>query len=88
MRNPGAVFRVSRIFTRSFATDQNAYDSAKVGWKVRVLDHAPDEAKMPAIEVRKGYDTTKSGRSNGGHTYGDKLSEEDRLAVIEYLKTL
>ena len=25
---------------------------------------------------------------NGGHTYGDRLSEVERMAVIEYLKTL
>jgi mono/diheme cytochrome c family protein len=34
------------------------------------------------------YDTTQPGRGNGGHTFGDELSEEERAAVIEYLKTL
>jgi hypothetical protein len=33
-------------------------------------------------------DTTVSGNGNGGHEYGTKLSEGDRLALIEYLKTL
>ena len=41
-----------------------------------------------AAERRKVYDTTLPGRSNGGHTFGDKLTEEERAAVIEYLKTL
>ena len=34
------------------------------------------------------YDTTLPGYGNGGHTYGDHLSEEQRGAVLEYLKTL
>jgi hypothetical protein len=34
------------------------------------------------------YDTTQPGRGNGGHTFGDKLTEEERMAVIEYLNTL
>ena len=34
------------------------------------------------------YDTTLYGYGNQGHTYGDKLSADDRKAVIEYLKTL
>ena len=34
------------------------------------------------------YDTTQPGRGNGGHTYGDELTDDERTAVIEYLKTL
>ncbi|MBY0525051.1 MAG: c-type cytochrome [Gemmataceae bacterium] len=76
-----------KIFTRSYRTDKDAYDAAKVGWKVEVLDRAPDP-RRPGHERRKVYDTTQPGRSNGGHTYGDDLTEEQRRAVIEYLKTL
>jgi putative ABC transport system substrate-binding protein len=43
---------------------------------------------LPAIERRKVYDTTQPGRGNGGHTFGDRLTEAERRAVIEYLKTL
>lgn len=75
------------IFTRSFRTDQDAYDPVKLGWKVQELERGPDPG-LPPIEQRKVYDTTKPGRGNGGHTYGDKLTEEERKAVIEYLKTL
>jgi hypothetical protein len=77
-----------KVFTRSYRTDLSAYDAKKLGWKVQVLDRAPDPSKTPAIELRKVYDTTRPGRGNGGHTYGDDLSEPDRRAVIEYLKTL
>ena len=44
---------------------------------------------LPANVPPRGlYDTGKPGRSNRGHTYGDSLSEVERMAVIEYLKTL
>ena len=43
---------------------------------------------MSAIEVRKVYDTTKPGRANTGHTFGDKLTDDGTASlVIEYLKT-
>jgi mono/diheme cytochrome c family protein len=77
-----------KLFTRSYRTGQDDYDAKKLGWKIKVLDKAPDPNKTPAIELRKIYDITQSGRGNGGHTFGDKLSEEERMAVIEYLKTL
>jgi hypothetical protein len=34
------------------------------------------------------YDTSLPGNSNAGHTYGTDLSDMDRRALIEYLKTL
>ena len=76
-----------KVFTRSYATDRSAYDDKKVGWKVTVPTEA-DPKKLSPLEYRRIYDTSKVGRSNAGHTFGDKLSEEERMAVIEYLKTL
>jgi hypothetical protein len=34
------------------------------------------------------YDTTLPGFSNAGHTYGTTLSDEDRRALLEFLKSL
>ncbi|HYV36198.1 MAG TPA: hypothetical protein VE988_10870 [Gemmataceae bacterium] len=76
-----------KIYTRSFKTDLDAYDADNVGWKVSVYINRPDP-QLPAVQRRKVYDTTQPGRGNGGHTFGDDLSEEERRAVIEYLKTL
>jgi mono/diheme cytochrome c family protein len=76
-----------KVYTRSFATGKEDYDPAKLGWKVKELASPPD-ARLPAVERRKVYDTSLRGRSNGGHTFGDKLTEDERAAVIEYLKTL
>jgi hypothetical protein len=76
-----------KVFTRSFGTGREDYDTEKVGLKVTALEQAPGP-EVPIYERRKVYDTTQPGRGNGGHTFGDKLSETDRMAVLEYLKTL
>ncbi len=76
-----------RIFTRSYRTGKEDYDPVKLGWKITLLD-APPAPKLPAVQRRKIYDTTQPGRGNGGHPFGDRLTEDERMAVIEYLKTL
>jgi hypothetical protein len=58
-----------------------------LGWKIRVLTEPPDSA-LTANERRRVYDTTQPGRGNSGHTFGDALTEDERVSVIEYLKTL
>ena len=70
---------------RSFTRRQ--LDTVALGWKHQVLSHG--KAAEPDARARKRlYDTTLPGYSNKGHTYGDELSDEQRRAVIEYLKTL
>jgi mono/diheme cytochrome c family protein len=76
-----------KVFTRSYRTGEEEYDQRRLGWKVTVLEQPPGP-DTSEFERRKVYDTTLPGRGNGGHTFGDDLSEDDRLAVIEYLKTL
>jgi hypothetical protein len=76
-----------RSYTRSFRTGKEDFDPVKLGWKIRVLNR-PADPNLPAIERRKVYDTTLPGRGNGGHTFGDRLTEAQRMAVIEFLKTL
>jgi mono/diheme cytochrome c family protein len=75
------------VYTRSFRTDEDAYDKEKLGWRFTPVSDA-DQRGMAAIEKRKVYDTRLSGRGNGGHAFGDDLTEDERQAVIEYLKTL
>ena len=41
-----------------------------------------------ASPKKKAYNTTLNGYGNYGHYFGDKLSNDERKAVIEYLKTL
>ncbi|MBV8077113.1 MAG: c-type cytochrome [Planctomycetaceae bacterium] len=76
-----------KVFTRSFRGEEEDYDRRKLGWKVTVLG-GPPAPDLPAIERRKVYDTSQPGRGNGGHTFGDRLTDDQRMAVIEYLKTL
>lgn len=75
------------LFARSYRTGLEDYDSEKLGWKFKELDKVPDSGDLTPLERRKIYDTRKSGRGNQGHTYGDHLNEQERMAVIEYLKT-
>jgi len=55
------------------------YDPVKVGWNYTVKDKP---------KGKWTYDTTLPSYGNMGHYFGDKLSGEERKAVIEYLKTL
>ena len=76
-----------KIFTRNHGTSREDYDAENMGWKIRVLD-GPPPADLPAHERSKIYDTSQPGLGNGGHTFGDELTDEQRRAVIEYVKTL
>lgn len=76
-----------RYFTRSYGSEKEDYDTERLGLKFTSLE-APPTAKLSPYERRKIYDTTLPGRSNAGHTFGDKLTDNERVAVIEYLKTL
>jgi len=73
-----------RYWTRTFVSTD--YDQAAVGWKFTAVDHG--QAQEPTATRSKLYDTTQPGYGNGGHLFGDSLSDADRSAVIEYLKTL
>jgi len=58
-------------------------DEERVGWPYSVEERSRAEGAPPEV-----YDTTRLGYLNTGHTYGDPLSDEERLELIEYLKTL
>ncbi len=64
---------------RAKQSEAEDYDWQKVGWKYE---------KKNAGGVSMTYDTTLPGYGNQGHTFGDQLTDEQRWAVIEYLKTL
>lgn len=64
-------------WSRNF--DKPEYNYNNPGWIYNT--HA--DAKSKNV-----YNTTLPGYGNYGHYFGDKLNEEQRKAVIEYLKTL
>ena len=66
--------------------DSTHFDEAAVGWPHEVLAIAQEDA--PADEQRHIYDTAHWSQSMAGHNYGDALSDSERQALLEYLKTL
>jgi mono/diheme cytochrome c family protein len=66
--------------------DSTHFDEDALGWPFVEMGYGQDDA--PAAEQPLIYDTTKWSQSNLGHPFGDHLTDEQRRAVIEYLKTL
>lgn len=55
------------------------YDAQALGWVFSPVNE-PDG--------KKAYNTQLPGYSNSGHYFGNKLSNQERKALLEYLKTL
>lgn len=66
-----------RYWSRNF--DNPDYDYKNLGWKFAV----PDKPGGTTV-----YNTDLPGYGNYGHYFGDRLTEQQRKAIIEYLKTL
>jgi hypothetical protein len=62
---------------KTFALGGRQYDPVKLGF---VVDTTCSQKDCLA-------DTTRTGEGNGGHLWGTDLSEADRMALLEYLKT-
>jgi mono/diheme cytochrome c family protein len=77
-------------FTRPPSTEFDHYDKAHVGWKFKEV--SPDElastTRRSPFQAKFIVDTARFGMSNGGHSFGDDLSEQERMDLVEYLKTL
>lgn len=69
------LLRPATARPKRFAVGRWQYDPKKVGYL--------SEGEVPWV-----YDTDKTGNHNSGHEYGTALSEDDRWALVEYLKTL
>jgi hypothetical protein len=78
-----------RRFARPPSTGLEHYDSVLVGWKFYELtEEEAVSIKSSPSTAHFLFDTARFGLGNGGHTFGDKLNESQRLDLIEYLKTL
>ena len=77
-------------FTRPPSTDFAHYDTTAVGWKFDTVtaEEFASTAKRSPFQAKFIVDTSRFGMGNGGHTFGDALTEAERADVIEYLKTL
>jgi mono/diheme cytochrome c family protein len=67
---------------------EDGYDQARVGLEVTTLADLPGAAAGDAVERRRYYDIRLSSKSAAGHEFPEELAEDDKQAVIEYLKTL
>ncbi|MES1220501.1 MAG: cytochrome c [Bacteroidota bacterium] len=59
--------------------NKQEYDYEKLGWRYETLSKPGG---------KKTYNTDIPGYGNYGHRFGDQLTDAERKAVIEYLKTL
>jgi mono/diheme cytochrome c family protein len=70
-----------------FAAARPDYDRIALGWDYEALDEGREQ--FASLDEQKWvYDTTRPGFGNQGHDFGDILSQEERRALLEYLKTL
>ncbi|REK18358.1 MAG: hypothetical protein DWQ37_04380 [Planctomycetota bacterium] len=79
--------------------DPCAYDLEKVGMQYRPVTREEFDTSATAtagkpylspevIDHGTLYDTREFGHGNGGHPFGDKLTADERAAIIEFLKSL
>jgi hypothetical protein len=79
-----------RRFNRPPSTEFEHYDTQHVGWKFAEVtaEELASTARRSPFQAKFVVDTGRFGMGNGGHTFGDELSEDERMDLIEYLKTL
>jgi hypothetical protein len=63
------------------------YANGSLAWNILGTTMAPILTNAQ-IEDRKIYNTRMHSQSNSGHEFTDVLTDKERLAIIEYLKTL
>ena len=61
-------------------------DTEKMGLKVSAMNEIPKGTS--SAERRWYFDTRKEGKSASGHDYPNSLTEDEKVALLEYLKTL
>src|SRR5436190_1782038 len=64
-----------------------SYDSDRAGPQIETFDALPPDA-TEGWRRRQFFDTRAFGKSATGHLFPDALSEQEKHAVLEYLKTL
>ncbi len=67
---------------------EDGYDTERVGLEVTAYDSVPPEDRQIGAQRRQYFDTRLFAKSADGHLFPNRLTEEEKRAVIEYLKTL
>jgi len=63
------------------------FDQDRIGPAIRAFDELPRDVTA-GWQRRQYFDTRGFGKSAAGHDFAEALEEDDRRAVLEYLKTL
>ena len=58
-----------------------------MGIDIETFDTVPASVKSERSR-RRYFDTSRPGKSAAGHLFPDKLTEAEKRAVLEFLKTL
>jgi len=66
---------------------EDGYDTKQVGLEVTTFENMPSEVES-AAQKREYFNTKLFGKSATGHDFPDVLTEDEKAAVLEYLKTL
>ncbi len=66
---------------------EDGFDQEKVGLEIEALEKVPPTIRS-AVHRRRYFDTNLPGKSASGHRFPEALSEDEKQAVLEYLKTL
>ncbi len=77
-------------FTRPPSTEFAHFDTHHVGWKFSEVsrEELARATRRSPFQAKFIVDTSRFGMGNQGHTFGDRLTEDERMDLIEYLKTL
>jgi hypothetical protein len=67
--------------------NEDGFDQVRMGLEIETFTEIPASVKS-AAHRRHYFDTTKSGKSAQGHRFPDVLTEDEKRAVLEYLKTI
>ena len=63
------------------------FDAERIGWKIETFDSLPADV-TDGWQRRAYFDTRAFGKSAVGHDFPNALSDDEKRAVLEYLKTL
>lgn len=73
------------VWRRSSIT---GYNEKQVGLEIETFDTVPADAANSRKQRREYFNTKVFGKSAAGHEFVEELSEAEKAAVLEYLKTL
>ena len=72
---------------RVWLRTEDGYSQEHVGLEVSTFETLPDHVTTTA-QRRRYFDTSRFSKSAAGHNFPDELDEDEKRAVLEYLKTL